>query len=177
MPHRVSPTERIHGHIDGLFASGRQLPEIMEEVARLGAQLLMQAALEAEISEFLGRGRYQRAAASGDARPGSRNGPPLATASSSAAATPRRWNDSAWPGTTPTQCGHDTGARPPTKTDSAWPTATPPYWARTELPAVMSGPGERVPGGVSPGPGPAREGPAAPRSRGSPQRRSRRQTR
>jgi transposase-like protein len=34
----------------------------------------MQAALETEITEFLGRGRYQRAAASGDARPGSRNG-------------------------------------------------------------------------------------------------------
>ena len=74
MPYRVSPTERVRGHIDELFASGRQLPEILEEVARLGAQLLMQAALEAEISEFLGRGRYQRAAASGDARPGSRNG-------------------------------------------------------------------------------------------------------
>ena len=74
MPHRVSPTERIHGHIDELFASGRQLPEILEEVARLGAQLLMQAALEAEITEFLGRDRYQRAAACADARPGSRNG-------------------------------------------------------------------------------------------------------
>ena len=56
MPHRVSPTERVRGHIDELFASGRQLPEILEEVARLGAQLLMQAALEAEITEFLGRG-------------------------------------------------------------------------------------------------------------------------
>jgi transposase-like protein len=74
MPHRVSPTERIHGHIDELFASGRQLPEILEEVARLGAQLLMQAALEAEITGFLGRDRYQRAAACQDARPGSRNG-------------------------------------------------------------------------------------------------------
>src|SRR4029077_15607377 len=74
MPHRVSPTERIHGHIDELFASGRQLPEILEEVARLGAQLLMQGALEAEISEFLGRDRYQRVVACADARPGSRNG-------------------------------------------------------------------------------------------------------
>jgi transposase-like protein len=74
MPHRVSPTERIHGHIDELFASGRQLPEILEEVARLGARLLMQAALEAEITEFLGRDRYQRAAACEDGRPGSRNG-------------------------------------------------------------------------------------------------------
>jgi len=72
--HRVSPAERIRGHIDELFASGRPLPEILEDVARLGARLLMQAALEAEITEFPGRDRYQRAAACADARPGSRNG-------------------------------------------------------------------------------------------------------
>ena len=53
MPSRVSPTDRIRHHIDELFAQDRPLPEILEEVARLGAQLLMQAALEAEISEFL----------------------------------------------------------------------------------------------------------------------------
>jgi putative transposase len=74
MPHRVSPTDRVRGHIDELFASGKQLPEILEDVARLGAQLLMQAALEAEITEFLGRDRYQRAAAYEATRPGSRNG-------------------------------------------------------------------------------------------------------
>jgi len=74
VPVRVSPTDRIRRHIDELFADGRPLPEILEEVARLGAQLLMQAALEAEVTEFLGRDRYQRAAASEDARPGSRNG-------------------------------------------------------------------------------------------------------
>jgi transposase-like protein len=74
MPHRVSPTDRIRGHIDELFAQDKSLPEILEDVARLGAQLLMQAALEAEITEFLGRDRYQRAAACQDARAGSRNG-------------------------------------------------------------------------------------------------------
>src|SRR5512142_2582290 len=74
MPQRVSPTERIRGHIDELFAQDKGLPEILEDVARLGAQLLMQAALEAEVTEFLGRDRYQRAAACADARPGSRNG-------------------------------------------------------------------------------------------------------
>ena len=74
MPHRVSPTDRVRGHIDELFAAGRPLPEILEDVARLGAQLLLQAALETEITEFLGRDRYQRAAACEDARPGSRNG-------------------------------------------------------------------------------------------------------
>jgi putative transposase len=52
---RVSPTERIRGDIDELFGSDRPLPEIVEEVARLGAQLLLQAALETEITEYLGR--------------------------------------------------------------------------------------------------------------------------
>ena len=74
MPVRVSPTGRIRHHIDELFASDRPLPEILEEVARLGAQLLMQAALEAEVTEFLGRDRYARAASTEDARAGSRNG-------------------------------------------------------------------------------------------------------
>ena len=88
MPVRVSPTDRIRGHIDELFAQGRSLPEILEEVARLGAQLLMQAALEAEVTEFLGRDRYQRAAASGDARPGSRNGYRQVTVKSTAGPVP-----------------------------------------------------------------------------------------
>jgi hypothetical protein len=74
MPDRVSPTDRIRARIDELFGQDRQVPEILEDVARLGAQLLMQAALEAEITEFLGRDRYQRAVACEDARPGSRNG-------------------------------------------------------------------------------------------------------
>jgi putative transposase len=74
VPVRVSPADRIRHHIDELFAEDRSLPEILEEVARLGAQLLMQAALEAEVTEFLGRDRYQRAAASPHARPGARNG-------------------------------------------------------------------------------------------------------
>jgi len=70
----VESDGRIHGHIDELFAQDRPLPEILEEVARLGAQLLMQAALEAEVTEFLGRDRYAGAALAEDARPGSRNG-------------------------------------------------------------------------------------------------------
>jgi hypothetical protein len=57
-----------------LFAEDRPLPDVLEEVARLGAQLLMQAPLEAEVSEFLGRDRCQRAATAPDARPWSRNG-------------------------------------------------------------------------------------------------------
>ena len=45
-------------------------PKANMAVARLGAQLLMQAALEAEVTEFLGRDRYQRAAACDDVAQG-----------------------------------------------------------------------------------------------------------
>jgi putative transposase len=71
---RVSPTERIRAQIDALFDGSRELVEIIEDVARLGAQLIIQTAVEAEVSEFLGRARYQRAADCPDVRAGSRNG-------------------------------------------------------------------------------------------------------
>ena len=112
MAHRVSPTDRIRGHIDELFAQDRPLPEILEEVARLGAQLLMQAALEAEVTEFLGRDRYARAALAEDVRPGSRNGyrkvtvkttaGPVALARPKLRGTPRRSR----PGCSARTCRH-----------------------------------------------------------------------
>jgi putative transposase len=74
VPSRVSPTEKIRAEIDALFGSGRDLAEVLEDVARLGARLIMQSAVEAEVDEFLGRARYQRRAEVPDARPGSRNG-------------------------------------------------------------------------------------------------------
>jgi putative transposase len=55
---RVTPVERVRAEIDALFGSERELGEVMEEVARLGVRLLMQTALEAEVTEFLGRERY-----------------------------------------------------------------------------------------------------------------------
>lgn len=74
MSRRVSPTEKIRSEIDALFDGDRDLGEIIEDVARVGARLLLQTALEAEIDEFLGRGRYQRSATAADVRPGMRNG-------------------------------------------------------------------------------------------------------
>src|SRR3984893_13885497 len=71
---RVSPTERIRGEIDALFDGSRELSEVIEDVARLGARLIIQTAVEAEVEAFLGRARYQRAAECPDARAGSRNG-------------------------------------------------------------------------------------------------------
>ncbi|MGX1559966.1 IS256 family transposase, partial [Streptomyces rubiginosohelvolus] len=61
MTKRVSPIEEIRGEIDAVFAEGRPLAECLEDVARLGARLIIQSALEAEVEEFLGRARYQRA--------------------------------------------------------------------------------------------------------------------
>ena len=50
---RVSPTEKIRGEIDALFDGSRELSEIIEDVARLGARLIIQTAMEAEV-EILG---------------------------------------------------------------------------------------------------------------------------
>jgi putative transposase len=52
---RVSPTEKIRGEIDALFDGSRELSEIIEAVARLGARLIIQTAVEAEVDVFLGR--------------------------------------------------------------------------------------------------------------------------
>jgi len=71
---RVSPAERLRVEIDEVFAGSGDLAGAVEQVARLGAQLLLQAALEAEVSEFLGRERYARQAVSEEAREGMRNG-------------------------------------------------------------------------------------------------------
>ncbi|MEO9221924.1 MAG: IS256 family transposase [Mycobacteriaceae bacterium] len=74
MSARVSPTDRIRSEIDALFDGQRELAEVIEDVARLGARLIIQTAVEAEVEVFLGRARYQRAADCPDARTGSRNG-------------------------------------------------------------------------------------------------------
>jgi putative transposase len=69
---RVSPTDRLRAEVDELFGSGRELAQVLEDVARLSVRLMMQTALEAEVEAFLGRARYQRRDADGPA--GSRNG-------------------------------------------------------------------------------------------------------
>src|SRR6478735_3216474 len=44
---RVSPAERLRAEIDEVFAGGADLSRAVERVARLGAQLLLQSAVEA----------------------------------------------------------------------------------------------------------------------------------
>ena len=67
MSKRVSPAERLRAEIDEVFAGGEDLAGAIEQVARLGARLLLQCAIEAEVAAFLGRERYERAASSEDA--------------------------------------------------------------------------------------------------------------
>ncbi len=77
MTHRVSPTEKLRAEIADVFAGAdghHDLGASLEDVARLGARLLLQTALEEEVAELLGRDRYQRRAGNEDARDGSRNG-------------------------------------------------------------------------------------------------------
>jgi putative transposase len=74
MSSRVSPTVRLHAEIDELFAGGQDLATVIERVAQVGARLLLQTALEAEVTAFLGRDRYQRASDAPDAAAGQRNG-------------------------------------------------------------------------------------------------------
>ncbi|TMR33950.1 IS256 family transposase, partial [Nonomuraea zeae] len=83
MARTLPPVQAIRAEIDALFTEGRDLVEVIEDVARLGARLIIQTAVEAEVDAFLGRARYQRATTaiasdSGDerplVRPGHRNG-------------------------------------------------------------------------------------------------------
>ncbi|MFG1941607.1 IS256 family transposase [Nonomuraea sp. NPDC048826] len=81
MARTLPPVQAIRAEIDALFSSGRDLVEVIEDVARLGARLIIQTAVEAEVDAFLGRARYQRATAvtgRGEeevvVRPGHRNG-------------------------------------------------------------------------------------------------------
>lgn len=69
---RLSAAERVRTEIDALFSDPeRELGAVLEEVARLSVRLVMQAALEAEVTGFLGRDRYARTEGG---RAGQRNG-------------------------------------------------------------------------------------------------------
>ena len=74
MRRTVPPSAEIQARIDQLLADG--LPAIdardaLSELARLGAQLIIQRAVEEEFDAFLGRERYERRPG---ALPGKRNG-------------------------------------------------------------------------------------------------------
>lgn len=71
MPARVSPTDVIRAEIHELFGSGRDIAEVLEEVMRLSARLVLQQVLEDEVTTWLGRDWNSRVEGE---REGQRNG-------------------------------------------------------------------------------------------------------
>ncbi len=57
---KVAPSERFRAELDEALAGVGQDEDPVETVGRLGARLILQQALEDEVSEFLGRARYER---------------------------------------------------------------------------------------------------------------------
>ena len=56
----IVPSERLRRELQDLVAGAGEEPDPIEAIGRLGARLILQQALEEELSEFLGRERYQR---------------------------------------------------------------------------------------------------------------------
>jgi len=98
----------VHAQIDELFASEQPLAEILEQVARLNIRLVLQTAVEAEVSVFLGRDHYQRDRTRGRA---------IATVTSRSPSRPR-------PGRSPWS-GPSCGALTPRSRPGCW-ASTPP---------------------------------------------------
>src|ERR687888_1921909 len=58
---RVAPSERFRRELDDVLAGVDAEADPLERIGRLGARLILQQALEDEVTEFLGRARYERA--------------------------------------------------------------------------------------------------------------------
>jgi putative transposase len=60
---RIPPSARLEQAIADLLDEGSWDPDRLSELGRLGAQLILQRAVEEEVSAFLGRAHYERAPA------------------------------------------------------------------------------------------------------------------
>jgi len=67
---RIAPSTRIEEAIEAVLLDGISGPDQLTQLGRLGAQLILQRAVEDELAAFLGRARYERTPEAA----GSRNG-------------------------------------------------------------------------------------------------------
>jgi putative transposase len=97
---KIVPSKRLRGELEELLAGVGGQDDPVEAVARLGARLILQQALEDEVTEFLGRERYERADGGDDAaratatamsRALSRRRAGRSSSNARACATPPRW--------------------------------------------------------------------------------------
>ena len=56
----IAPSERLRRELDEIVAGAGEVHDPIEAIGRLGARLILQQALEEELTEFLGRERYER---------------------------------------------------------------------------------------------------------------------
>src|SRR5918912_535763 len=69
---RVAPSARLEAQITELLSEGITGGEKLAEVGRLGGRLVLQRAVEDEVTAFLGRARYQRTPEAAGSRNGTR---------------------------------------------------------------------------------------------------------
>lgn len=62
---KIVPSDRLRCELDEVLAGVAESDDPVEAVAWLGARLVMQQALEDEVTGFLGRERYARAVGGG----------------------------------------------------------------------------------------------------------------
>ena len=72
MEKRIPPSARLEQAVAGLVDDGNWDPDRLGELGRLGAQLIIQRAVEEEVSVFLGRAHYQRSPSARGWRNGAR---------------------------------------------------------------------------------------------------------
>jgi len=63
---KVVPSERLRRELDAVLAGIGEVEDPVEAVARLGARLILQQALEDEVTDFVGRARYERVDGGGE---------------------------------------------------------------------------------------------------------------
>jgi transposase-like protein len=69
---RIAPSVQIEAAIEAALAGGVAGPDQLSQLGRLGAQLILQRAVEDEVEAFLGRARYERTPDAAGSRNGSR---------------------------------------------------------------------------------------------------------
>lgn len=72
MDRRISPSTRIEEAIERVLLEGLDGPDRLAELGRLGAQLVIQRAMDEEVALFLGRARYERTPEAAGSRNGTR---------------------------------------------------------------------------------------------------------
>jgi putative transposase len=69
---RIAPSVQIEAAIEAVLLGGISGPDQLSQLGRLGAQLILQRAVEGEVAIFLGRSRYERTPDAAGSRNGTR---------------------------------------------------------------------------------------------------------